>query len=72
MATKPEDYRQNYTKVHMNREVYDIAKKVAKAQNRTVANYIAHLVYDDVATIEKEAAADAAPAIPNVPGSKVK
>lgn len=68
MATKPEDYRQNYTKVHMNREVYDIAKKVAKGQNRTVANYIAHLVYEDVAKIEK----DNAPALPNIPNSKVK
>ena len=68
MATKPEDYRKNYTKVHMNREVYDIAKKVAGAQNRTVANYIAHLVYEDIAKIEK----DNAPAIPNVPGSRTK
>lgn len=71
MVQKPEDYRQNYTKVHMNREVYDIAKGVAKSQNRTVANYIAHLVHEDKAKIEKEAAADAA-AIPNIPGSKVK
>lgn len=71
MATKPEDYRQNYTKVHMNREVYDIAKGVAKAQNRTVANYIAHLVHEDKAKIDKEIAIEAA-AIPNIPGSKVK
>lgn len=71
MAQKPEDYRKNYTKVHMNREVYEIAKKVAVAQNRTVANYIAHLVYEDVAAIEKSDAIEAAQ-IPNIPGSKVK
>ena len=71
MATKPEDYRKNYTIVHMNREVYEIAKKVAVAQNRTVANYIAHLVYEDVAAIEKSEAKEAAQ-IPNVPGSRTK
>jgi len=42
MATK--DYKDNYTKVHMKRDVYAVAKARAKAQSRTVANYIAHLV----------------------------
>lgn len=71
MAKPAEEYRQNYTKVHMNREVYELAKKTAKAQNRTVANYIAHLVYEDVAAIEKSEAAEAAQ-VPNIPNSRVK
>lgn len=43
-----QQYTDNYTKVHMKRDVYEVAKKQAKAQNRTVANYIAHLVQQDV------------------------
>lgn len=43
-----QQYTDNYTKVHMKRDVYALAKKQAKAQNRTVANYIAHLVQQDV------------------------
>ena len=42
------DYAENYTKVHMKRDIYEIAKAQAKKQNRTVANYIAHLVQQDV------------------------
>lgn len=41
-------YNENYTKVHMKRDIYEVAKKQAKAQNRTIANYIAHLVQQDV------------------------
>lgn len=41
------NYKDNYTKVHMTRDVYAVAKQNAKAQNRTVANYIAKLVLDD-------------------------
>lgn len=42
------DYSDNYTKVHMKRDIYEVAKAQAKKQNRTVANYIAHLVQQDV------------------------
>lgn len=41
------DYADSYTKVHMKREVHEQAKKQAKAANRTIANYIAHLVQKD-------------------------
>lgn len=44
---KKADYKDNYTKVHMTRDIYAIAQKNAKAQNRTVANYVAKLVIDD-------------------------
>lgn len=70
MTKTADEYRQNYTKVHMNREVYEVAKAHAKAQNRTIANYIAHLVYEDDAKIKRETAADAP--VVNIPGSKVK
>ena len=46
MADK--QYTENYTKVHMKRDIHALAKKQAKKQNRTVANYIAHLVQQDV------------------------
>lgn len=55
-------YKDNYTKVHMTRDIYAIAQKNAKAQNRTVANYIAKLVLDD-----DEASGDAAPVTPAAP-----
>lgn len=48
MVKSKADYADNYTKVHMKRETYAVAKAQAKAQNRTVANYIAHLVQQDV------------------------
>lgn len=41
-------YNDSYTKVHMKRDVYEVAKAQAKGQNRTVANYIAHLIQQDV------------------------
>lgn len=41
-------YKESYTKVHMKRDVYEVAKAQAKKQNRTVANYIAHLIQQDV------------------------
>lgn len=41
-------YKDSYTKVHMKRDVYEVAKAQAKKQNRTVANYIAHLIQQDV------------------------
>ena len=48
MVKAKADYADNYTKVHMKRDVYEVAKAQAKKQNRTVANYIAHLVQQDV------------------------
>lgn len=48
MVNTKADYADNYTKVHMKRDVYAVAKAQAKKQNRTVANYIAHLVQQDV------------------------
>lgn len=48
MVKSKADYADNYTKVHMKRDVYEVAKAQAKKQNRTVANYIAHLVQQDV------------------------
>lgn len=67
------DYKDNYTKVHMTRDVYAIAKKNAKAQNRTVANYIAKLVLDDDEASDSPAAvAPAAPKAPNVDNVRTK
>lgn len=71
MTKNADDYRLNYTKVHMNRDVYEIAKANAKEQNRTIANYIAHLVHDDTAKINADKAIEAAQ-LANIPGSKVK
>lgn len=48
MVKPKADYADNYTKVHMKRDIYAVAKAQAKKQNRTVANYIAHLVQQDV------------------------
>jgi ribosomal protein S17E len=48
MANKADYAADNYTKVHMKRDVYAVAKDQAKKQNRTVANYIAHLVQQDL------------------------
>ena len=33
-----------YTKITVKKEVYEIAKKEAKKQNRSVMNYIEHLI----------------------------
>jgi hypothetical protein len=55
-------YKDTYTKGHMTRDIYAIAQRNAKAQNRTVANYIAKLVLDD-----DEGSADAAPVRPAAP-----
>jgi hypothetical protein len=71
MAEKTNDYQDKYTKVHMKREVHEVAKKMAKAQNRKVANYIEYLVYEDAARAEAEEAREAAQ-VANIPGSKVK
>lgn len=40
-------YSDSYTKVHMKRDIHELAKQRAKAQNRTIANYIAHLVQQE-------------------------
>lgn len=63
------NYKDNYTKVHMTRDIYAVAQKNAKAQNRTVANYIAKLVLDDD---EAQKAAPAVPTAPNVDNVRTK
>lgn len=66
-------YKDNYTKVHMTRDIYAIAQKNAKAQNRTVANYIAKLVLDDDEGSESQpAVTPAAPKAPNVDNVRTK
>lgn len=47
------DYADSYTKVHMKRDIHEVAKAQAKKQNRTIANYIAHLVQQDAAKTTK-------------------
>lgn len=67
MADNKPDYQDNYTKVHMKRDVYAIAKAQAKKQNRTVANYIAHLVQQDV---DGQTLQTVAPVV--IPGKRLK
>lgn len=62
------DYTDNYTKVHMKRDVYAVAKAQAKLQNRTVANYIAHLIQQNVETTALEANFKK----PVIPGKRLK
>lgn len=67
------DYRANYTKVHMNRDVYELAKVRAKANSRTVANYIAHLVQQEAdGSTQRDSLQTVPPVIANIPGSKAK
>lgn len=61
MAEKAKDYQDKYTKVHMKRDTYELAKARAKANNRTVANYIEHLVQleADAAQVKLSSGVDA-------------